>query len=142
MLKNILFICRENRARSQIAEGIANLYKNDNMKIFSAGLEPAEFIHPLAIEVMAEIGIDISKQYTKSIDEIDFNEIDIDIVITLCDTTCPVLPPDIKQIHWELLDPVEVQGTKEEKLKAFRNIRDTILEKIKQLFKQENIKQI
>ncbi|MBD3228386.1 MAG: arsenate reductase ArsC [Candidatus Lokiarchaeota archaeon] len=135
MTKNLLFICRENRARSQIAEGIANHYKKDNSKIFSAGFEPAEKIHPMAIEVMKEIGIDISEQKPKDIDKINLDN--IDMVITLCDTACPVLPPRTKYEHWGLTDPADFQGNNKEKLQVFREVRDILIKRIKNLILKE-----
>lgn len=137
--RNILFICHENRARSQMAEGLANYYKKGDAMIFSAGFEPAKEVHPLAIEVMNEIDIDISKQKPKDIDEINLEE--IDLVITLCDTACPVLPPNTAYEHWELIDPANVKGTKNEKLRIFREVRDILKVRIKKLMAGRIIKQ-
>jgi arsenate reductase len=139
MGRNILFICHENRARSQMAEAFANYYKNGDYRIYSAGFEPAKEVHPLAIEVMNEIGIDISRQRPKDIDEINLEE--IDLVITLCDTACPVLPPNTKRDHWELIDPANVQGTRSEKSRVFREVRDILKERIKKMLGNRAIKQ-
>nr|WP_211211385.1 arsenate reductase ArsC [Thermodesulfobacterium hveragerdense] len=132
----IAFICTENSARSQMAEGyakhFANLYKM-NIEVFSAGSNPAPSINPLAIKVMAEEGIDLSYQRPKSFQEIPFDQ--INLVITLCGDgkeTCPYVPAH-KREHWGLPDPVKVEGTEEERLKIFRKVRDEIKEKVKNL---------
>nr|QNO54713.1 arsenate reductase [Methanosarcinales archaeon ANME-1 ERB7] len=104
--KGILFLCTGNSCRSQIAEGFARKILPKNMEIFSAGLE-AKGIHPIAIKVMQEVGIDISKQESKNISEIPIGE--IDIVITLCRDAaenCPVFPDKVERIHWAIEDPL------------------------------------
>ena len=97
-----------------------------DLKIFSAGLEP-KGVHPIAIKVMQEVGIDISKQESKNISEISIGE--IDIVVTLCGDAaerCPVFPGKVKRIHWELEDPAKAQGSQEEIIKIFQKVRDKI----------------
>jgi arsenate reductase len=139
-MKKIAFICTGNSARSQMAEGygkyFAKLYGKD-VEIYSAGSNPSGYVHPLAIKVMAEDGIDISQQYSKYIDEIPVNE--VDYVITLCGDaaeTCPVVP-GAKTEHWGLPDPARVIGpTEDAKLEAFRKIRDQIKEKVERLIKE------
>jgi arsenate reductase len=139
----ILFLCTHNSARSQIAEGLLRHFYSDKYEVFSAGTNPTS-VHPLAIKTMSEIGIDISKQYSKSIDE--FSDVDIDLAVTVCQssakTNCvlcssPLIMgrPEVvyaklhKTKHYLLhgfSDPSDVEGTEEERVTAFRRIRDEI----------------
>ena len=124
--KGILFLCTGNSCRSQMAEGFAKKMLPKNMEIFSAGLEP-KGVHPMAIKVMQEVGIDISKQKSKNISEIPIDK--IDSVVTLCGDAaerCPIFPGKVKRIHWELEDPAKEQGSEEEITQAFRKVRDKI----------------
>ena len=129
------FICTGNSARSQMAEGFGKYYAKKlgkDIEVYSAGSNPSGYVHPLAIKVMAEKGIDISKNKSKSLNEIPLNE--LDYVITLCGDAaenCPAVPGANTQ-HWGLPDPAKAEGT-EEKLQVFRGIRDRIEEKIKNL---------
>jgi arsenate reductase len=128
--KRVLFLCTGNSARSQMAEGLLRHLAGDRFEVYSAGVEPTD-VNPLAIKVMAEIGIDISHQRSKSVNE--FSGRDFDYVITLCDSarqTCPVFPSKHKNIHWGLEDPVLMHGTEDEKIRVFRKIRDQIKENI------------
>jgi arsenate reductase len=125
MKKKILFICINNSARSQIAEGFMKSFFSNKYDSYSAGIKPTK-INPYAIEVMNEIGIDISQQYSKKIDE--FKNIRFNIVITVCDNameTCPYIPGE-KVIHKNFIDPVKINGNKNEKLEFFRKTRDEI----------------
>jgi len=139
-MKKIAFICTGNSARSQMAEGygkyFAKLYGKD-VETYSAGSNPSGYVHPLAIKVMAEDGIEILQQYSKHINEIPINE--VDYVITLCGDAaeaCPVVP-GAKTEHWGLPDPAKVIGpTQDAKLEAFRKIRDQIKEKVERLIKE------
>ena len=124
--KGILFLCTGNSCRSQMAEGFAKKMLLKEMKIFSAGLEP-KGIHPVAIKVMQEVGIDISHQKSKNISEIPLYK--INIVITLCGDAaenCPIFPGKVERIHWEIEDPAKAQGSEEEVVKVFRRVRDKI----------------
>ena len=124
--KGILFLCTGNSCRSQMAEGFARKILPKDIKIFSAGLEP-KGVHPIAVKVMQEVGIDISHQKLKNISEIPLDK--INIVITLCGDAaerCPIFPGKVKKIHWELEDPAKAQGSKEEIIKVFRTVRDKI----------------
>ena len=124
--KGILFLCTGNSCRSQMAEGFAKKILAKNLKIFSAGIEPKR-IHPMAVKVMQEVGIDISKQESKNISEIPLDK--INIVITLCGDAaerCPIFPGKVERIHWEIDDPAKAQGSEEEITQAFRKIRDNI----------------
>ncbi|HEX6303346.1 MAG TPA: metalloregulator ArsR/SmtB family transcription factor [Anaerolineales bacterium] len=116
----VLFLCTHNSARSQIAEGILRAHSNGMVEVFSAGTEPGQ-VHPMAIHAMAEIGIDIGDQHSKSLDE--FIGQRFDYIITVCDRArenCPVFPGDPVLIHWSFPDPLEVGGSEELRYYAFR----------------------
>jgi arsenate reductase len=128
--KRVLFLCIRNSCRSQMAEGLLRHYGGSGYAVFSAGTSPSR-VHPLAIEVMAENGIDISGQRSKHVDE--FLGQDFDAVISTCDEArdrCPVFPGSGLKIHWDLEDPAEAKGSREESLDAFRKVRDRLLELI------------
>ncbi|MBI3991205.1 MAG: arsenate reductase ArsC [Candidatus Omnitrophica bacterium] len=125
-MKRILILCTGNSARSQMAEGFFKYFTGNEFEIFSAGVKPVP-INPLAIEVMKEAGVDISKHRSKSVDE--FSSQQFDYVITVCDNArqaCPVFPGKYKKMHWSFEDPACAEGTKEEKLNIFRKTRDEI----------------
>lgn len=129
--KRVLFLCTGNSCRSQMAEGFVKKMLSKDLNIFSAGLEPKE-IHPMAVKVMQEIGLDISRQKSKNISEIPIGE--IDIVTTLCGDAaerCPVFPGKVKRIHWEIEDPAKTRGSDKEIAIAFRKARDKIKSHIK-----------
>ena len=130
-MQKILFLCVANSARSQIAEGLAKVLLKGKAHIQSAG-SCASHVNPYAIEVMKEIGIDISQQRSKSVDEIAPET--VDTVITLCsEEVCPPSLGDAEQLHWTLPDPSSAVGSHENKLKVFREIRDAIAREIKRL---------
>ena len=138
--KGILFLCTGNSCRSQMAEGFARKLLSEQVNIYSAGIE-AHGLNNRAVRVMGEIGINISEQKSKTIDDIPKNE--IDIVITLCghaNETCPIFSGKVKRLHWEIEDPVKAQGTEEEILKVFRKIRDQIKDLIEKKLKQLNVR--
>jgi arsenate reductase len=125
MKKTILFICTHNSARSQLGEGLVNYYFGDQWEASSAGTEKT-FVKPLAIEAMAEAGIDISHHSSKTIDA--FKGQQFDVVVTVCDSareSCPFFPGK-KVIHHSFVDPSNAEGTNEEKLEAFCRTRDEI----------------
>jgi len=129
MLK-IMFLCTGNSCRSQMAEGFAKHLGKDLLEVHSAGLMAAG-VHPRAVAVMQEAGIDISRQRSKEIDQDLLNT--MDIVITLCDNAaeaCPWTPPDIKRLHWPVNDPVGTIGTEDYIMNKFRRARDEIREKV------------
>ena len=129
-MKRVLFICTHNSARSQMAEGLVNHDLAGKVQAFSAGTDPT-FVHPLAIIAMGEVGIDISRQRSKSLDE--FGNEKFDFVITLCDhaaESCPVFFGGVQRIHMGFPNPAAVSGSKEEKLAAFRKVRDQIREEV------------
>lgn len=118
----VLFLCTHNSARSQMAEGLLRWRSGENIDVFSAGTEPG-VVHPLAIQALRELNIDISQHRSKSLQE--FLRQDFDYIITVCDRVreaCPVFPGDPQQIHWSFTDPVEVEGSESERLAAFREI--------------------
>jgi len=129
----VLFVCTHNSARSQMAEGFLRRFGGDAVEAVSAGTEPGE-LHPLAIAVMAEKGIDISGQHAKSVD--DFVEQRFDYVITVCDDAkeaCPFFPNAASRLHWSIANPSAVRGTPEERLAFFREVRDGIRARVREL---------
>lgn len=131
-MRKILFLCVANSVRSQMAEGLAKAYFGDKALIQSAGSMPLR-VNPLAIRVLKEIGIDISKSRSKSVDEIDPST--VETVITLCaEEVCPVFLGKAERLHWPFPDPAFATGSEEEILKSFREIRDRIQRKIKEEF--------
>lgn len=123
---NIVILCRANSCRSQIAEGLFRKYLGQKHNLYSAGLEP-EGVNPNAIKTMSEIGIDISNQTSKTIDELPI--VDFDYVITVCNSAkerCPVIPGNHKSIHHWFTDPAKVEGTQEEIAAVFASVRDEI----------------
>ncbi len=121
----ILILCTGNSCRSHIAEGILRRAIGDAAEVQSAGSKPAGYVHPLAIEVMKEIGIDISGHRSKSLNE--FMDRKVETVITVCgnlDDTCPMFLGQVKRHHWPFDDPAKAVGTDEEQLAFFRRVRD------------------
>ena len=130
--RHILFLCVANSARSQMAEGIARSLAPPGMKVSSAGSSPAS-VRPQAIQVLKEIGIDISGHRSRGLDSIDAGS--VDAVITLCaEEVCPVFLGKAHRIHWGLPDPAGVAGMEETRLNAFRSVRDELLRRLKLLF--------
>lgn len=126
----IMFLCTANSCRSQMAEGFARHYGKDVLEVHSAGLF-ASMVHPRAIAVMKEAGIDISCQTSKDIDRELLSK--MDVVITLCshaEASCPMTPLNIKRLHWPIEDPVGTTGSEEQIMKEFRRARDQIKEKV------------
>jgi arsenate reductase len=122
----VLILCTGNSARSQMAEGLLRHDGGAAFEVASAGTKPTH-VRPEAIAAMREIGIDISGHRSKSVDE--FVGQGFDFVITVCDSareSCPVFPATTRRIHWSLDDPAAVQGSDEERLAAFRRIRDEL----------------
>ncbi len=128
--KKVLFLCTANSCRSQMAEGIANHFLGDRLEAVSAGTE-ASFVNPMAIQVMKEIGIDISKNRSKIMDE--FSDQTFDYVITLCgdaNEKCPLFFGGVERIHLGFPDPAKAEGTEEEILHEFRRVREDIKTKL------------
>ncbi|MCI0497168.1 MAG: arsenate reductase ArsC [Thermoplasmata archaeon] len=122
----VLFVCTNNSARSQMAEGLLNALHGDRYEAFSAGTEPTA-VNPLAAKAMAEMGIDISGHSSKGVEE--FLDRDIDVVVTVCDRageSCPIFPGGRRRIHRSFRDPAAVRGTDVERLRAFIEVREEI----------------
>ncbi len=136
----IIFLCTGNSARSQMAEGFARdlkekIYKDKNLLILSAGVSPKP-VNPLSVKVMAEKDIDLTNYKSKSLDDIDLTN--ADYIITLCGDAkdnCPYVGAKTKNLHWDLLDPANAEGSEEEKLNFFRKIRDEIEIRVKDFLK-------
>ena len=134
-MKRVLFICTGNSARSQMAEGLLRTLGGKEYDVYSAGTHPFP-VRPKAVQVMREIGIDISTHYSKSLDQ--FVDQPFDYVITVCDNakeSCPVFHGAKEMLHWSIKDPVEVWGTEETRLQAFRKARDELAGRIRKTFK-------
>jgi arsenate reductase len=130
--KHILFLCVANSARSQMAEGVARSLAPAGVKISSAGSKPSK-VNPFAIEALDELGIDIRGHYSKSVDTIPPDG--VEVVITLCaEEECPVLLGKAKRIHWGLPDPGGAGLSEEEKLQSFRSVRDELKRRLSVVF--------
>ncbi|MDX1951058.1 MAG: arsenate reductase ArsC [Verrucomicrobiota bacterium] len=128
----ILILCTGNSCRSHLAEGILRAEAGDLFQVESAGSNPAGYVHPLAVKVMQEIGIDISAHRSKHLNE--FLQSGVETVVTVCgnaDQACPIFPGQVNRHHWPFYDPAKAEGTEEEKLKVFRSVRDEILKVFK-----------
>src|SRR5881396_2200957 len=121
-MKRVLFLCSHNSARSQMAEGYLRAIAGDRFQVQSAGTR-ATRVHPLAIRAMKEAGIDISSQRSKAVDEVGEGW---DVVVTVCDSSCPVPPRSGLKLRWSFPDPALAGGDDEERLAAFRTVRDGI----------------
>ena len=127
MKPTLLILCTGNSCRSHMAEGILRAAAGDLLDVHSAGSKPAGYVHPMAIEVMREIGIDISGHTSKHLGE--FLSRRVDIVVTVCgnaDQACPVFPGQIRRHHWGFDDPAHATGSGEAVRAAFRDVRDRI----------------
>jgi arsenate reductase len=132
----VMFLCTGNSCRSQMAEGWARSLGRGVIEAYSAGLFPVG-VNPHATKAMAEVGIDITGQWSKAIDQVLLSR--MDIVITLCDSAaelCPAVPGGMKRLHWPIDDPIRAQGTEEHIMKEFRRARDEIKAKVLGLVKQ------
>ena len=131
MKERVLILCTGNSCRSQMAEGVLRYYGSSRYEVFSAGTKPSS-VNPLAIQVMKEIGIDISGQRSKHVDE--FKGRSFDYVITVCDNakeSCPFFPGNTKRLHWEFPDPPHAEAITEAVLNEFRKVRGMVYEKFK-----------
>jgi arsenate reductase len=139
-MKKILFLCVANSGRSQMAEGIAKELWGDSALIQSAGSKPSS-VNPYSIKVLAEIGINASGQYSKSVADIDPST--VDTVITLCaEEECPVFLGKAERIHWPLPDPGVGANSEEEKLQSFRKVRDEIKSRLNKFKNEMGVKAI
>lgn len=117
-----------------MAEGLARAMAPEGVEVYSAGSRPSR-LNPDAVRAMAEIGIDISHQRSKGIEAVPVER--IDTVITLCaEEVCPTFPRPVQRLHWPLPDPAAVKGSPEERLEAFRRVRDEIARRLRELFKE------
>jgi len=127
--EKVLFVCIHNSARSQMAEAWMNHLCGDRFEAQSAGLEPGS-LNPLAVQVMKEVGLDISRNKTKPVFDFIKDSALFSYVITVCDETsaeqCPVFPGITKRLHWSFSDPAAITGTEDERLAVIRKIRDSI----------------
>ncbi len=126
----VLILCTGNSARSQMAEGILRALSQGAVEVYSAGTHPSR-VNPLAVEAMKEVGVDISGHRSKSVEEYDSQR--FDVVITVCDHAkeqCPIFPGAPEMIHWSYEDPAAVEGSPEEKLAAFRRVRDSLRQRL------------
>ena len=130
--RHLLFLCVANSARSQMAEGIARSLAPASVKISSAGSKPSR-LNPFAVKALAEIGIDISKHYSKSVDDVPPGE--VDAVVTLCaEEVCPVFLGRALRVHWGLPDPAGAGKTDAEQLQAFRDVREELRRRLSRVF--------
>ena len=138
----VLFICIHNSARSQMAEAFLKQLGGDRYEAFSAGLEPGK-LNPLAITVMSEAGIDISKNEVKDVFEMHRSGKSFDYVITVCDAknaeSCPVFPGKAVKQAWWFNDPSSFSGSEEDKLKATRLVRDEIKTAVKKFIQETSV---
>jgi arsenate reductase len=131
--KRILILCTGNSARSQMAEGLLRHDSGNPLEVFSAGTKPSQ-VRPEAIAVMRELGIDISSHRSKSVDE--FAGQTFDYVLTVCDNakeTCPIFPGGTITLHRSFADPAMLQGSEEQRLAAFRSVRDELRRYLQEL---------
>jgi arsenate reductase len=134
--RRVLFLCTGNSCRSQLAEAIVNAQLGDDWSAVSAGTQPAGYVHPIAIRVLAEIGIEHQGR-SKSVDE--FRDVPFDLVVTVCDSAaeeCPIWLGQGKRVHLGFLDPAKATGTDEEVMNVFRAVRDDMLVKIPDLLRR------
>ena len=131
----VLFVCVHNSARSQMAEAFINTICGEHFEAFSAGLEPG-ILNPVVVEVMREIGIDISSNKTKGVSDLIKSGQAFAYVITVCDEAsaerCPIFPGVTRRIHWSFPDPSTIEGSNERKLDETRKIRNMIRARIEQ----------
>jgi arsenate reductase len=136
--KEVIFVCTGNSCRSQMAEAIVNARLGSTWKAYSAGTQPADYVHPYAIEVLKEIGIEHQGR-TKTVDE--FYDHDFDLVVTVCDVAaekCPLWLGKGKRVHMGFPDPAKITGDEETIKQVFRQVRDDIAEKIPKLLRFYN----
>lgn len=128
----VLVLCTHNSARSQMAEGLLRALAGDRFEVASAGTE-ATRVHPLAIQAMAELGIDIRGHHSKTVDTLLGER--WDVVITVCDSAnerCPLFPGPTTRLHWSFEDPSAAAGSEAERLAVFRRVRDAIAARLRE----------
>ncbi len=133
--RHVLFLCVANSSRSQIAEGLARALAPAAVQISSAGSAPTR-VNPFAVRAMAEIGIDIAVQSSKSVDSIPTD--DVDVVVTLCaEEVCPVWLGKARRVHWGLPDPATATGSDGDRIASFRGVRDELHRRLARVFRKE-----
>jgi arsenate reductase len=135
-MKRALFLCIHNSARSQMAEALLRRLAGQRFQVCSAGVRSG-VLHPLAVTAMAEVGIDMNGQRSKSVNEYAGSW--FDYVITVCDEAqeeCPVFPTAGRQLHWSLPDPAAAQGDETARLDAFRRVRDDLAARVRQFISE------
>ena len=131
-MPTVVFLCVANAARSQMAEGLARARAPQGWTVYSAGSHPGR-LSSRAVTVMKELGIDITKQYSKGMDEVPLET--ADLIVTLCaEEVCPIVPGAVKKLHWPLGDPNGAPRTDEQQLAAFRKTRDEIARRLPSLW--------
>ncbi len=136
--RNVLFLCTHNSSRSQMAEAFLRKYAGDRFNVYSAGLDPTE-LHPMTRQVMQEVGLDLDDQYAKGV-ETYLGKLLVSYLIIVCETAnsrCPRTWPGLeiqKRLFWPFDDPVAAEGSEEERLRKFRQVRDQIEQRIKSWF--------
>ena len=133
----ILVLCTGNSCRSQMAEGWLRHLGGEAIEVDSAGSRPAGYVHPLAVRVMAEAGVDISGQRSKPMS--DFLSQSFDYVITLCDDAaeaCPVFPGRATRLHWGFEDPADAEGDEAQRLEVYRRVRDGLRTRVESFLKE------
>lgn len=132
--RRVLFLCTGNCCRSQMAEGLLRHLAGEDIEALSAGATPANFVHPRAIEVLKELGIDISQQTSKHINEfLPPHGTPPDLIISVCSSAekeCPTFPGEVERLHWPFDDPYYASGSDEEQMSEFRRVRDEIRDKL------------
>jgi len=131
----VLFVCTRNSARSQMAEGFTRHYGQGRVETHSAGMKPTQ-LNPFAVAAMREKGIDISGQQSRPFDWDLARR--MDVVVTVCghaNESCPVLPPEVKRLHWPLEDPAAAKGSDDEILTTFRQVRDQVESRVRELLR-------
>lgn len=131
-MNKVLILCTGNSCRSQMAEYLWNQLGRGQWQASSAGSNPAGYVHPMAIQVMGELGHDLSAARSQHVNE--FTNQSFDLVVTVCDNakeSCPVFPSETTTLHWPFDDPAYAEGSDEERLNEFRRVRDEISTRIK-----------
>ncbi|MGQ9606584.1 MAG: arsenate reductase ArsC [Thermogutta sp.] len=139
MAKTVLILCTGNSCRSQMAEALWNDLAGGTWQAVSAGSRPAGYVHPLAVQVLSELGLDLSRNRSKHVDE--FRDRPFDLVVTVCDNareSCPTFPGASRIEHWPFPDPAEAEGTQEQRLAVFRAVRDAIRDRIRAFLQTES----
>ena len=135
--KHVLILCTGNSCRSQMAEGLINHDLGDTWQAYSAGTKPSGYVHPLAVQAMAELGIDISDGVSKSAEQ--FRDMDLDLAITVCDDAsehCPLWLGSGQVVHIGFEDPADATGSEAEQMAVFRRVRDEIRQEVLDFLRQ------